>query len=75
MTPSVDRNNFHDVNIFFTSSENVEILPPDLFKLITFNEDVGLLNGFKIKGDAILFLEKIIMSLENNSKVNTTPSE
>lgn len=72
VTPAVDRNNFHDINIFFTSEENIEVLPPDLFKLLTFDEEVGLLNGFKVKGDAILFLEKIIMGLENNSKINTT---
>ena len=49
------------------------MLLPEILKLITFDEDFGLLNGFKIKSDGISFLEKIISSIDENSKINLSP--
>ena len=71
VTPSNERNNYLNLSILFKSADEEQVYAPELFKLITFDEDSGLLNGFKIKSDGILFLEKIIVALETSSKVNT----
>jgi SNF2 family DNA or RNA helicase len=71
VTPSTDRNNYLDLTITLKDEKGEEAYSPELFKLITFDNQAGLLNGFKIKGDGILFLEKVVSSLETNSNINT----
>ena len=73
ITPSIDRNNYLNIYIAFLNDNGDQVFTPELLKLITFDSESGLLNGFKVKGDGLLFLEKMITCLENNSKINTNP--
>jgi len=72
VTPSIDRNNYLNITIVFKNPDGEEVYSPELLRLLSFDTESGLLNGFKIKSDGIVFLEKIITGLETNSNINTT---
>ena len=71
ITPAIDRGNYLNLTVIFKKSNGEEVYSPALLKHLSFDSDSGLLNGFKIKGDGVLFFEKIINSLDSNSSFNT----